>query len=206
MFRLRRHWRSFLSNPWQPRYILLILAINIPGSVYGYYWYAEQLASTPKRLLLFVPDSPLATTLLSFVLILALLGHRNLFFSLLALAACIKYGLWAAVVISDFWLGGGAVGWETVLLWFSHLGMAAQGVIYMRAGPFVFPARGMARAAAVVSAWMLLNDFMDYHLGIHPYLYYYGQEPMAAVSAWGLSATVIIYIFIIFGKSVRWGW
>lgn len=206
MFWLRQQWKSFLTNPWQPRYLLLILAVNIPGSIYGYYWYAEQLASTPGRLLLFVPDSPLATTLLSIALIFALLGYRNQFLSLLAFAGCIKYGLWAAVVITDFWLRGGPVGWETVLLWFSHLGMAAEGVIYMRAGSSVFCPRGMARAAAGVSAWMLLNDFMDYSLGVHPYLYYYGQEPIAEASAWGLSAAVIIYVFIIYRKTIRQGW
>ncbi|KJS64706.1 MAG: hypothetical protein JL50_18415 [Peptococcaceae bacterium BICA1-7] len=203
MLWLRQQWKSFLANPWQPWYLLLILAVNIPGSAYGYYWYAEQLASTPGRLLLFVPDSPLATTLLSMALILSLLGYKNRFLSLLGCATCIKYGLWAVVVITDFWLRGGALGWETVLLCFSHLGMAVQGVIFMRADSSFSPAGGMALAAAGVSAWMLMNDFVDYSLGVYPYLYYYGQEPVAAVSAWVLSAAVIIYVFIIFRKTVR---
>jgi uncharacterized membrane protein YpjA len=197
---LLRQGKLFLADPWQPRYLLLLLAVNVPGSVYGYYWYAGQLGSTPMGLWPLVPDSPLSTTLFSFVLMLALLGYRNFFLALLAFATCIKYGLWAAVVIVDFWLRGGAPGWETVMLNISHLGMAVQGVVFLRAGFFNFSHRGVVRAAIGVSAWLLFNDFMDYFLGLHPYLYYSGQEPVASVSAWGLSAAVILYIFLLTGK------
>lgn len=196
--------KLFLGDPWQPRYLLMLLAVNVPGSVYGYYWYSGQLAETPVRLWPFVPDSPLSTTLFSLVLVLALLGCRNLFLTLLAMATCVKYGLWAAVVIIDFWLGGGAPGWETMMLCLSHLGMAVQGVIYLRSGLFISSSPG--RAAALVAAWILLNDFMDYQFDLHPYLYYSGQEPVAAVSALGLSALVIIYVFMLIRKYRRPQW
>lgn len=41
--------------------LLLVLAVNFIGTVYGYYWYVPQLADTPFRFLIFVPDSPTAT-------------------------------------------------------------------------------------------------------------------------------------------------
>lgn len=42
-------------------FIGLLLAINLFGTVYGYYWYRYQLAETPAKFLLFVPDSPTAS-------------------------------------------------------------------------------------------------------------------------------------------------
>lgn len=45
-------------------FIGLLLAINLFGTVYGYYWYRYQLAETPAKFLLFVPDSPTASLFL----------------------------------------------------------------------------------------------------------------------------------------------
>lgn len=45
--------------------LILVLAINFLGTVYGYYWYLPQLLETPARFLIFVPDSPTATFFLS---------------------------------------------------------------------------------------------------------------------------------------------
>lgn len=215
---LKHHWRSFLGDPWQGKYLLLLLAVNILGSLYGYYWYSEQLAETPKTLWLFVPDSPLSTTLFALVAIFALWGHRNLYLEMAAYMSCIKYGLWAVVVIVDFWNSYGHIGFETAMLSVSHLGMAVQAVIYLSTlrfngravimppgypGRFIFSARTGMLAVGAASVWLLLNDFLDYYLGIHPYLYYTGQEPVAELSAWGLSATVIIAVLIRFYKLVQ---
>ncbi len=201
MTRIGHHWRSFLSDPWQAGYAVPILLVNVAGSVYGYYWYSGQLAATAKELWLFVPDSPLATTMFAAVLLLSLLGYRSLLFSLVALTANIKYGIWAVIIISDFWAGGGAVRFSEVMLWVSHLGMAAQGAVYLKT--CLFPRRRDSGrdipgpTLAAVAAWMLLNDFLDYRLGIYPYLYEPRQETLGAVSAAALSVLLILSITII---------
>ncbi|MFZ5647869.1 MAG: DUF1405 domain-containing protein [Bacillota bacterium] len=188
---LKHHWNSFLNHPWQFRYVVLLLAVNIPGSVYGYYWYAGQLAATSRKLWLFVPDSPLSTTLFSVVLALSLLGYRNAFLSVVAFTGCIKYGLWAVIIISHFWGTGGGVEFKAAMLWVSHLGMAAQGIIYLRnAGVITLP------VVAGTALWMFINDFLDYHLGIYPYLYEAGQLTLALYSAAVLSGLIVFLLLL----------
>lgn len=192
------NWKSFWKDPWQARYVVALALVNAAGSVYGYYWYAGQLASTPWRLWLFVPDSPLATTLFAAVLALWLLGYRNVFFNVVAFTACIKYGLWAVIVISQYWAGGGEIRFTEAMLWVSHLGMAAQGCIYLRICLFTASPEGRRGVAGLVlagaAAWMLLNDFLDYYLGIYPYLYSPGQVQLGAVSAVSLSLLLILSV------------
>ncbi len=191
---IMRHWRSFMRDPWRPEYVVPLLLINMAGSIYGYYWYAGQLSSTVKKLWLFVPDSPMATTLFAAVLLFSLMGRRNAFLGLIAFTACIKYGLWAVIVIGDFWAGGGSIRFTESMLWVSHLGMAVQGVIYLKVRP-PGSSLGFSRPALPgVAAWMLLNDFMDYRLGIHPYLYVPGQELLAGVSAVALSLSLALTV------------
>lgn len=127
-----RLWRDFLRDPWQRRFALPLVIINLLGSVYGYYWYREQLAGTPFYAWPFVPDSPLSTTLFALALGASLAGVERVFLTIIACTASIKYGLWALAVISHFWWLGGAVTFVESMLWLSHLGMVVQGCIYLR--------------------------------------------------------------------------
>ena len=109
-----------------------LVIINAVGSAYGYYWYREQLARTPYYYWPFVPDSPLSTTLVALALLLSLAGTGRLLFQTVALTASIKYGIWAVVMISHYWLQGGPLEFTEGMLWVSHLGMALQGFIYLK--------------------------------------------------------------------------
>ena len=192
-------WRSFIKNPWQPRYAVPLVLINAAGSVYGYYWYAGQLSATALKWWPFVPDSPLSTTMFALVLLLSLLGVQNALLGLLAFTGCVKYGLWAVILISEFWAGGGPVRFTEAMLWASHLGMAAQGAIYL--GSYLSPGAGSrgfgGPVLAAAAVWMLLNDFLDYYFGIHPYLYHPGQLLLGAASALGLSVLLILSLKIL---------
>jgi len=203
---LRDNWKIFLKDPWQPKFLGALLIINIFGSAYGYYWYSGQLAATSVKLWLFVPDSPLSTTMFSVVLILALLRCNNIFFYILACTGCIKYGLWAVIIISDYWIGGGPVDYMVAMLWVSHMGMAVQGAVYLRTiiSPLkkYFSAPALSGVAvAGVAIWMFLNDFLDYSLGIYPYLYLQRQEGLAAFSAVFLSA--ILAVLLVYVRSAE---
>lgn len=187
------------------RYAAPLLVINILGSAYGYYWYKEQLAQTAKTLWLFVPDSPLATTMLALMLVVAMLGYRIAFLCVLACTACIKYGLWAVIMISDYWLSGGELRFDEAMLWVSHLGMAVQGVVFLITvnrswflvrRPWRVGNNITAPVVAVTAGWMFLNDFLDYYLGIHPYLYLHTQGQLAAVSVVSLSILLVLSIIL----------
>ncbi|MTI80504.1 MAG: DUF1405 domain-containing protein [Firmicutes bacterium] len=180
--------KKLWQNPWHPGFVLVLIIINFFGSLYGYYWYQQQLLSTPIYYWPVVPDSPLSTTLFALALLSVLLGWRFPILMAVALTTCIKYGLWAVALISHYWIMHGDIQWMIVMLWVSHLGMVAQAVWYWRS---MFIPTG---AALVAGGWMFFNDAMDYILGLHPYLYASDQLSFAAVSAVLFSVALSVII------------
>ncbi|MDN5361247.1 MAG: hypothetical protein PWP70_294 [Moorella sp. (in: firmicutes)] len=195
----RRHvWRDFYlwlrhllwENPYQDWLLATLLMINLLGSIYGYYWYHEQLLATPWYWWPFTPDSPLATTLFTLALFLALGRRESGLLRLVAAIAVIKYGLWAMVIITDFWRAGAAVTPVEAGLWLSHLGMLVEGYLFLRHWPVVPWQLG------VIAMWLIINDFVDYGVGLHPYLFLPGQEDLALVTAGAISLAAILYLVL----------
>lgn len=177
-------WRDFWRDPWQPRYVIPLVFINLLGSLYGYYWYHEQLSTIPFYLWIFVSDSPLSTTLFALALLVRGNGLLRRLFQVVAFTATIKYGIWAVVIITHYWALYGNLEFTEIMLWVTHLGMAAEGIIFLKTLP-------VERVIGYISGmWMLLNDTMDYYAGLHPYLFAEGQELAALVTA--LALTVFI--------------
>lgn len=178
---LKKMYNILWHNPFANWFLVGLIIIDVLGSIYGYYWYRHQLAATPFKWWLFIPDSPLSTTLTAIALILILLNKRYSLFEWIAFTAIIKYGIWAVVIISHFGLTGGYIEPEIWMLWLSHLGMAAQGFIFLR------HVRVTAWEIGLGALWMLFNDFLDYGLGLHPYLYASYQWQTALYTALGLT-------------------
>lgn len=177
-------WRDFVRNPWQGKYMLPLIIINAAGSLYGYYWYHLQLAETPFYWWPLVADSPFSTTLFTFALLFRSNGRRGGWLPVLACVSCLKYGFWAIVLITHYWWAGNRVTFLETLLWLSHWGMVLEGWFYLR--PLVLRAKRVIFPAL----FLLLNDFVDYILGLHPYLFLEGQLPLAAFTAAGLTAVL----------------
>lgn len=167
--------RSTLLNPI---ILWILLLTNLGGSIYGYYWYHKQLGATPIYWWPFVPDSPFSTTLFVFSLIYVLWRvspHEGLF--LWANLANMKYGLWATIINIHFGLNSPLFDGTNLMLTLSHFGMFLQGLLYLLVIPFSFTALGG------VFLWMLINDSLDYLVGIHPYLFLDSQFQLAWQSA-----------------------
>lgn len=62
-----------LSYFRKPYVLILLLLVNVPGTIYGYVWYWNQLKATPWYFTPFVPDSPTASLFFVFVLVAFLL-------------------------------------------------------------------------------------------------------------------------------------
>lgn len=183
-----RLWGEFVNDPWQPKFVIPLVIINFLGLLYGFYWYRNQLAVTPFYLWPLVADSPVSVVFFTAALIFQLAGRRNVFLTVLGSASVIKYGIWAAAVIGHFWLLRGGIDFVVFMIMVSHLGMALEGVIYLRrVACTVF-------AAAAAFAWLLLNDAVDYLGGIHPYLYFSGQFDFAMYAALALTFLVTVLI------------
>jgi uncharacterized membrane protein YpjA len=157
---------SWRNKRW---FLWILFVINFLGTLYGYYWYGNQIQQTDWKLLMFVPDSPTASLFFTGVLLLYILKKKSKLLEAFATITLFKYGIWAVVMI----LWGAALDpngfvtsltWEHYMLMFSHLGMALQSILYAPIFHFGY------RELVVVSIWTLLNDTLDYGLDIHPWL------------------------------------
>lgn len=160
---------SYLSIFKQRWMLWTLFVVNFFGSIYGFYWYKNQLAVTPPEWLIFVPDSPTASAFFTLVILLFLLSKHNSLIEAFAAITLFKYGIWAVVMIVwgaflDPLPINEALNWQHYMLIVSHLGMALQAILFI---PFY---RFGKKEIAIVSIWTLLNDVLDYSLDIHPWL------------------------------------
>jgi uncharacterized membrane protein YpjA len=133
----------------------LLLIVNIAGTIYGFYWYGDQLKETPAIFIPFVPDSPTASLFFVFVLLAFLLKKNWPLLEALAIVTLFKYGIWAVVMnILVYFVQG--LDWQGYMLIFSHFAMAVEGLLY---APFY---RIKWSHLLVAAIWTLHNDIIDY--------------------------------------------
>lgn len=177
MFQLR-YWlsREGLLSPFM---LTALLWINFLGTIYGYYWYGGQLQDTlanhPVWMSFLVPDSPTASLFFTAAIWWlykvpvqesttgAMRAVRS-FIEAFAVVTSVKYGVWAVAIIVAGSAQGDPLSWQDWMLSASHLGMAAEALLYAR-----FFRIGWGSLAAV-AAWTLYNDYADYHFDIFPWL------------------------------------
>lgn len=175
--------------------IWLLLAVNFLGTIYGYIWYGNQLeytvASGMGALLPFVPDSPTASLFFTVSLVFLLYppkraggGMVRALIEALAVVASVKYGVWAVAMIFAGGYQGDVLEWKDWMLVGSHLGMAAEALLYAR----FFRYRIMIPAAL---AWTLLNDTVDYSFGVNPWLPGVLEDDINAVMLFTFALTVV---------------
>ena len=157
-------WEWFRQSLGKRWFLWTLFVVNLLGTVYGFYWYGNQLAETPAYLRLFVPDSPTGSGLFTLVLLTYLLGRNIPILEALAGITNFKYGIWAVSVIVTGWIMGDEINWTDVMLVLSHAGMAIESVLYARFFKLSILPVGFA------ALWTLNNDFLDYVMNIHPWL------------------------------------
>jgi uncharacterized membrane protein YpjA len=171
--------KAFLTQRWV---LWSLFWANLLGTIYGYMWYGNQIVYTVTELkpwlVIFVPDSPTASLFFTIALGYLLADayttkkkqHSGLFLAVrgiieaLAVITLFKYGVWAVVMIFAAGLQGDVLSWKDWMLVVSHSAMAVEGLLFLR----LFHIR--LWHIAVVAAWTLTNDTMDYSLGIYPWL------------------------------------
>jgi hypothetical protein len=84
------------------QYAWVIVAINLAGTAFGFWYYIPQFQLEPVVAWPVVPDSPTATLFIACSLALYKLGRSNEYLNLLAFFGCIKLGLWTPYVLTVF--------------------------------------------------------------------------------------------------------
>jgi uncharacterized membrane protein YpjA len=181
--------RSFLI-------ISLIILIDLVGTAYGYYYYSEQLSSTPFYLWLFVPDCPFYVMLFTIALVLAIFGVESKLFSYIAAVGMMKYGVWtlAALLLFRSYFFSGPFWLLSSVLFILHIGMFSE-------GPLLIPKKLNGFHVAIALPWFLIHDYIDYFygylsntgeyvLGTHPVL------PPGGSIAVMMLLTILLSIFL----------
>jgi uncharacterized membrane protein YpjA len=191
---LKTHYYNLKRFLKQPLSLRVLLIINLFGSFYGFYWYRQQLKITPGVLKLFVPDSPTASALFTIALFFIIIKKHKPFITLMACAWLIKYGLWAFILNTHFLLIGGNYNFTNFHLSISHLGMAIEGFLFLTDIPL------RKDSIMFLLILMLVNDFLDYGIGIHPWLFSQSQWDIALFAAIMLTLFIGIYSIFLYKK------
>ncbi|MFC4617791.1 DUF1405 domain-containing protein [Camelliibacillus cellulosilyticus] len=187
-------FRTFLMN----KVILgLLFTVNLLGTLYGYYWYKDQLAATPSYFLPFVPDSPTASLFFCIVLWFFLLDKHAPLFEALAVTSLFKYGVWAVGMNIASGFTGYHLEFGNYMLIVSHACMAIEGLLYT---PFF---RLKPWHLAVAAIWLLHNEIIDYVFDMMPQ--YPPLEPykhlIGYLTFWLSILTIALIYFICFRKN-----
>jgi uncharacterized membrane protein YpjA len=177
---LLRSFERILENEKARNFVVLV---NLIGTAYGFYYYAAQLIATPLLFWIFVPDCPLYTLLFAVLLIT---GTRSTIFRALVFTGLVKYGVWtlsAILLYPQFHTSLHAT------LFVLHIGMVAQGFAIK------FTSKMRWFVPVIVAGWFLLNDYVDYALGHHPWLPSAEFEPIM-LSTIALSVVIPLGIYL----------
>ncbi|MFB6161771.1 MAG: DUF1405 domain-containing protein [Haloferacaceae archaeon] len=136
----------------------LVVATNLVGTAFGFWYYRFQFAGAPPAVWPLVPDSPLATLFAALAFGLWWLDRGNDYVAALAFLGCWKLGLWTPFVLAVFADAFLAVNSAPMyaFLFCSHLAMVVQAFVLHRVADF------RPSAVAVAAAWYGLNDVVDY--------------------------------------------
>lgn len=168
----------------------LILIFQLIGSIYGYYWYREQLSQTVWYNWLFTWDCPFYATLFSAWLLSYLRNyslHRSSLFTTLTWTGLIKYGLWTVIIVQDSYFQGSPISIDSLGLQISHVILLIEGFILLKTTKF--------RYIMVAMCWLILNDYMDYVVGTYPWI----LPQQVYLAKWlAISLTVLLSVSMLY--------
>ena len=144
------------------RLVWLVVAVNLAGTAFGFWYYFPQFSRTPAEMWLFVPDSPMATLFIAGAFALWALGRENDYLTALAFFGNIKLGLWTPwvlVVFSEAFLEFTALPMYAFLV-VSHLAMVVQAFVLHRITDFPVAAVGLA------TLWYTVDLTVDYFVPV----------------------------------------
>ncbi len=143
------------------RFAWLVVAINLAGTAFGFWYYSGQFAGTATALWPWVPDSPLATLFIALAIAAWKLGREQPWLTALAFFGNVVLGLWTPYTLLAFADAYAYLPvWMYHFLFWSHLAMVVQAFVLHRITDFPVWAVGVA------AAWYWSNLIVDYFVPI----------------------------------------
>ncbi|WP_254769274.1 DUF1405 domain-containing protein [Salinilacihabitans rarus] len=143
------------------RYAWLVVAVNLAGTAFGFWYYSSQFATTPAIMWPWVPDSPFATLLIALAIASWKLGRERPWLTALAFFGNVILGLWTPYTLLAF-----ADAYDYLhpamyqFLFWSHLAMVVQALVLHRITDFP------VWAVAVALLWYWSNLVVDYFVPV----------------------------------------
>jgi len=181
------------------RLVWLVVAINLAGTAFGFWYYRAQFAATPTKMWLFVPDSPMATLFIAGAFALWALGRANDTLATLAFFGNIKLGLWTPwvlVVFAEEFIAFTPLPLYGFLL-VSHLAMVVQAFVLHRITDFP------VRAVGLAVLWYTVDLTVDYFVPLvgephHTAIPLARETPIAlAATAFQLAAWAAVVLTVL---------
>lgn len=180
------------------RFVWVIVAINLVGTAFGFWYYRFQFERIPVEMWAFVPDSPGATLLIALALASWAIGRSSDTLATLAFFGNIKLGLWTpyalAVFYPQFLANTGPAMYA--FLFVSHLGMVVQAFVLHRMTDFPL------KAVAIAIAWYTVDLLMDYFVPVigdvtHTSLPYRDATPWFTTTVLQIAAAGAVVLTVI---------
>ena len=144
------------------RFAWLIVAVNLAGTAFGFWYYRQQLLDTPMVMWPWVPDSPLATLFIALAIACWKLGREIPWLTALAFFGNVTLGLWTPFTLLVFYETYAALTHPLMygFLFFSHLAMVVQALVLYRITDFSIG------PVAVALVWYTSNLIVDYFIPV----------------------------------------
>jgi uncharacterized membrane protein YpjA len=191
-------WVRFARWVVRSPVVWVVVAADLGGSIAGYiFWYGDSILAAPWYYWIFVPDCPLAASLMGIALIGFRFRRRWDFLGLLATSTCMKYGLWTVVYWAANYSAGGHYDFESVTMSVTHFIMIIQGLMLTT---FL---RFRLLPVAIAALFLIGNDLVDYVAGYHLGLPDSVGMGLMAWVAIGMTAIIVAFWAAMTWVSVR---
>jgi len=173
--------------------LILLIIINIIGFFVGIYYYLPLMSSQIWYYWIFMIDSSLYLMLFAFIAFLLYDKRRiPMWIVYLTAVGLIKTGLWTLLLISIH-IGIFSAGLPIIgLAFLLHLLMILEGCSIKRRIRVNLPTVGF------ILAWFLLNDFLDYYMGLNSII------PVTSIPFFAYES-IMASILLVFGIYIKWG-
>lgn len=138
--------------------------------------------------MIFVPDCPLYTLLLTAVLILHKVHKKNTILSTITYIGLIKYGFWTILTVllyRDQFFTQDPLLYS--ILFVLHIGMIIESSLIPDISKFT------KKALMIALTWFLVNDIMDYFGGTLPYIPNTTYFNLLAIESFLMTIILVIY-------------